>query len=80
MAKKTFETSLETLEQITNELENGELSLDDSLKKFDEGIKLAEFCNKKLNEAQGKIELLLHKDGELERTTFLAAQDEVNDN
>ena len=38
MAKKTFETALAKLEQITDELENGELSLDASLKKFNEGI------------------------------------------
>ncbi len=61
MAKKSFESSLKTLEEITRALESGELSLDDSLKKFDEGIKLAELCNKKLDEAQAKIDILLNK-------------------
>ena len=48
MAKKTFEAALARLEQITEELEDGELSLENSLKKFDEGIKLAGFCNEQL--------------------------------
>ncbi|MFW8601350.1 exodeoxyribonuclease VII small subunit [Desulfobacterota bacterium M19] len=61
MAKKSFESSLQTLEEITRALESGELSLDDALKKFDEGIKLAELCNKKLDEAQAKIDILLNK-------------------
>lgn len=65
MAKKTFEESLERLEQITYELEKGDLSLEESLKKFDEGIKLADFCNKKLEEAQEKIDLLVKKNKEI---------------
>ncbi len=63
MAKQTFETALARLEQLTEELENGELSLDASLKKFDEGIKLAAFCNTNLTEARAKVELLLIKEG-----------------
>ena len=45
MAQKSFESALARLEKITEELENGDLSLEASLKKFDEGIKLTEFCN-----------------------------------
>ena len=63
MAKKTFESALAKLEEITNELENGELSLENSLKKFDEGIQLADFCNQKLSDAKAKVEILLNKDG-----------------
>jgi exodeoxyribonuclease VII small subunit len=76
MAKKTFEKSLETLEEITNDLENGELSLDDSLKKFTEGIKLAEFCNKKLAEAQSQIDILQNKNDEIVQVPF-ANRDEL---
>ena len=65
MSKKSFEEALESLEQITRELENGDLSLEKSLKKFDEGIKLAELCNHKLEEAQQRVDLLLKKDGRL---------------
>ena len=70
MAKKTFEAALARLEQITEELADGELSLESSLKKFDEGIRLASFCNEQLNEARAKIDLLLSKDGKLEAIPF----------
>ncbi len=70
MAKKTFEAALSRLEQITDELENGDLTLDASLKKFDEGIKLAEFCNKSLAEARTKVDILLEKNGQLEAEPF----------
>ncbi len=59
MAKKTFESALKRLEQITGELEEGELSLDKSLKKFDEGIELVTFCNAKLGEARSRVQLLV---------------------
>ncbi len=62
MAKKNFEESLAKLERITEELESGDLTLEESLKKFDEGVKLAEFCNHKLDEAQQKVNVLLKKD------------------
>ena len=70
MAKKTFESALARLEQISEELEDGNLSLEASLKKFDEGIKLAEFCNAKLSEARTKVEILLEKSGRLEAEPF----------
>jgi len=70
MSKKSFEEALASLEQITLELENGDLSLEKSLKKFDEGIKLAELCNHKLEEAQQKVDLLLKKDGRLVNVPF----------
>ena len=70
MAKKTFESALARLEEITEEMEAGDLSLDNSLKKFDEGVKLADFCNGKLTEARAKVELLLDKNGKLETEPF----------
>lgn len=70
MAKKTFESALSRLEQITEELERGDLSLEDSLKKFDEGIQLTEFCNAKLTEARARVEILLEKNGRLEAEPF----------
>jgi exodeoxyribonuclease VII small subunit len=76
MAKKTFESALSRLEQITEELENGELSLDASLKKFDEGIQLADFCNTKLTEARTKVDILLEKNGELDAQPFDGQEDE----
>lgn len=70
MAKKNFETALAKLEAITTELEDGELSLDNSLKKFDEGMKLIQFCNQKLDDSQKKIDMLLNKDGSLSTVPF----------
>ncbi len=78
MARKTFEDALEKLESITHELEGGELSLEASLKKFDEGIKLADFCNNKLEESQRKVSLLMEKNGQLQETPFTGA-DKVNE-
>jgi exodeoxyribonuclease VII small subunit len=72
MAKRSFEESLERLEQITEELERGSLSLEESLKKFDEGVKLADYCNQKLAEAQDKVNLLLKKNGRLHEVPFSA--------
>ena len=76
MAKKSFESALSRLEQITEELENGDLSLENSLKKFDEGIKLAEYCNARLSEARTKVEILLEKNGRLEPEPFDEQDDE----
>ncbi|MEN8258600.1 MAG: exodeoxyribonuclease VII small subunit [Thermodesulfobacteriota bacterium] len=70
MARKTFEDALKNLEKITSDLESGELSLEASLKKFEEGIKLAQFCNDKLDDCQQKVTLLLEKNGSLTETPF----------
>ena len=70
MAKKTFEESLARLEDITHQLEEGEISLDESLKIFDEGVKLARICQEKLEKAQAKVDLLLKKDGTFTRVPF----------
>ena len=58
MAEPKFEKDLEKLEQIVEALEEGGLSLDDSLKRFEEGIKLARRCEKALTQAEKKIEIL----------------------
>ena len=57
--KKTFESALSQLESIVARLEDGDLPLEESLKLFEEGIRLSRFCNQKLNEAQKKVEVLL---------------------
>ena len=56
--KQTFEQALKRLEEITLSLEGGDTPLDESLKMYEEGMKLIEFCNSKLNEAQKKIQKL----------------------
>ena len=58
MAEPKFEKDLEKLEKIVDSLEEGGLSLDDSLKKFEEGIKLSQRCEKALSSAEKKIEVL----------------------
>jgi len=63
MAEPKFEKDLAKLEEIVEALEEGDLSLDDSLKRFEEGIKLAKRCEKALTQAEKKIEILT-KDAE----------------
>lgn len=71
MATEKFETALKKLEDIVRRLEGGSLSLDDSLKAFEEGVKHAAFCTKKLDEAERKVEVLLkRKDGSFTREPF----------
>ncbi len=67
MAKQTFEESLERLEEITREMERGDMSLESSLKKFDEGMKLAEFCGKRLDDAQKRTDILINKEAVMTR-------------
>lgn len=55
---QTFETQLEKLEEIVGQLESGQLNLDDSLKKFEEGVKLFKSCKDKLSKAEKKIAVL----------------------
>jgi exodeoxyribonuclease VII small subunit len=59
MAEKKFEAALSRLEEIVQELEKGDLPLEQSLKFFEEGIKLSRICNKRLEEAERKVEILL---------------------
>lgn len=56
--KESFETALSRLEQIVVSLEKGDLSLEDSLKLYEEGISRARFCQTRLEEADSKIEVL----------------------
>lgn len=59
-----FEQALARLEQTVNLMERGDMNLDDSIKAFEEGSRLVGFCNKRLNEAEKKIEVLLKKGNE----------------
>jgi len=61
-----FEDAMTRLEEIVEELESGELSLEESLSAFEEGIKLSKICAKLLNEAERKVEILMKgEDGQL---------------
>jgi len=71
MAEMKFEEALKKLEKIVEELEGGSLSLDDSLEKYEEGIRLSKACSKKLEVARKKVEILLKsEDGSLELKPF----------
>ena len=77
MAVEKFETALKKLEEVVKRLESGELSLDDSLKAFEEGVKMAAFCTRKLDEAEKKVEILLKKkDGSFAKEPFRLDNDE----
>ena len=58
MAEITFEKAIKELEEITNKLESGELSLDESMKLYEKGVKLSDKCAKQLNDAELKIKQL----------------------
>jgi exodeoxyribonuclease VII small subunit len=71
MPKEKFEDALNKLEKIVSKLEEGDLPLDESLKLFEEGIRLSRFCNQKLDEAEKKVEILSKgKDGILKTRPF----------
>ena len=59
MAEQKFEEAFQKLESIVKKLEDGNLSLEESLKAFEEGVRLSRFCSKKLDEAEKKVEMLL---------------------
>lgn len=61
--KQTFEASLQELERIVRNLENGDLALEESLKLFEDGVKLSRECQERLNQAERRIEILM-KDGD----------------
>lgn len=72
MAEKTidFEKSLERLEAIVEEMEGGELPLEQMIRHFEEGSRLVTLCSAKLNEVEQKIEKLVKKGGDLTSEPF----------
>lgn len=67
MESMKFEQAMKRLEEIVDQLESGDLELDQSIKLFEEGIKLSLFCQEELNQADGKVQRLLKNlTGELE--------------
>lgn len=68
--KKTFEEQMEVLENIVNELEKGNLNLDESVAKFEEGMNISKECNKILEQAEKKITILLQDDEKLTEKEF----------
>ena len=74
MQEIKFEDAMQELEAITAKLEKGDLSLDESVASFEEGMKLAKKCNNILEEAEKKIKVLVQKDGKLEEEDFITEE------
>jgi exodeoxyribonuclease VII small subunit len=68
--KQTFEEDFKRLQKIVEELAGGKLTLGESLKKYEEGVKLAQSCSGMLTDAQRKVELLMKKDGKYSLEKF----------
>lgn len=80
MAAVKFEQAMARLETIVNELEKGDLPLDDSLRIFEEGIRLSKTCLKMLEEAERKVEILVQeKDGRRRLQAFSVTDDNSDD-
>ncbi len=69
--KPEFERSLARLEEVVRRLENANLSLDEAMKLFEEGVELSRECQKQLEQAEGRVEILLKKvDGKMVAEPF----------
>ena len=65
-----FESALEELEALVEQMEQGELSLEDSLKHFERGVALTRACQQALKDAEQKVQILLEKDGQADAEPF----------
>ena len=70
-----FEEAIEQLENIANELEKGDLDLDTSVSKFEEGMKLSKQCNKFLENAEKRITILLKNGDKIEEENFIQEEE-----
>lgn len=73
--KQTFETSLKELEKIVRRLEDGDLPLEDSLKLFEDGVKLSRECQERLNQAERRIEVLLKDENGNPKLEIIKSED-----
>lgn len=73
MAK--FEEQLKALENVVEQLENGELSLEDSVRLYEEGVKLSDACKKELEVAEGKIQMLVERGGVMKAVDLDSEED-----
>ena len=75
---KSFEASMEELEKIVRELEEGEMSLDESVAAFEKAVSLVRVCNERLEGAKQKVRLLVEeKDGEFAEIPFVSEENEA---
>lgn len=72
MTKLNFEKSMKQLEQIVQELESGDLSLEKAIKKFEDGVRLSKLCSKQLDETEKKVTMLLRdQNGKISVNSFM---------
>lgn len=75
--EKNFEEALRKLEKIVLELEEGDLSLEEAMKKFEEGVDLSQFCTQKLTQAEAKVKKLIKTtEGEIKTKPFDLQEEE----
>lgn len=75
--KEKFEEALQKLEAIVAKMEEGDLPLEEALKAFEEGVKLAKFCTGKLDEAERKVEKLIRdQGGRIQTAPFVEEEDD----
>lgn len=74
-----FEQALERLEKMIEKLEEGDLPLEESLKIFEEGMELTRFCEEKLTEAEGKIEILTKGKADRKILQSLSSSDSIQE-
>lgn len=70
MRKKKFEDAIKKLEEILHQLEDHDMELDESLKLFQEGVELYQFCHQKLDDAEAKISMIIDENGVLKQVAF----------
>jgi len=73
-----FEECLQRLEKIVQELEKGDAPLEKSLTLFEEGMQLSSACRKELEQAEGKVEILLKQNGKLQAVAFDSETEKIS--
>lgn len=68
-----FEECLQRLEEVVGQLERGDIPLEEALKLFEEGVQLSNSCRKELEDAEGKVEVLLKQNGKMQAEAFEAS-------
>jgi exodeoxyribonuclease VII small subunit len=76
MAKEKFEDALKKLEDILRKMEGGEMTLEESLKAFEEGIRISRICAERLDEAERRVDILLKEDERLVAKPFIGENSE----
>lgn len=76
MSDLTFEQAMERLEEVVTQLEHGDIPLEEAIKLYGEGTKLAGICRKKLDWAEQQVEILVEENGEWSKKPFQPSREE----